>query len=980
MNYRSLNKDRIYHRYYSNLRGVDFSAEKTNANSYFEDLENMWRDPRGEGNAIERYPGFRVLTRFSAPVLDIFRHRVNGEDFAVVHAGTSLYRFPAALKDHPETLASLAPLPISVAAEKGCAFSSYNKLYLLIGGAFLCIDSDGSVGVLGEEGYEGYEPITYYNGEAYEQRNLLSDKVRHVFTLTEGALQKDSYDDRLRFTVVDEVNQYASVSLPAFWRDACILTVPETCIIDGKTYTVVSVAAGGFQNMTSLISITLPATVSTIGDRAFAGCTALLSFSSSSGLLVFGKQAFYGCLSLSTFFLNKKALHLGEGIFDLCPSLDTFLYEGTEEEFSHVALNGSETFIRDILTVSCNADPIEEQTGIFRFALCEEAEEILGVTLDGEKIYTANNTPYEGGILRFRSITDGKYITHVELICSDRRLVIGRQISARLRLSHASFSTPKGYVAFGTAHPEITGINALCGCRAVCEYDGRIFFTANPALPNTVFHSLPDESGINNPFYVGTLSYFNDSFGGVPNRALLSTGDALIVLKGDEDGFGALFYHTAESTNVPFIPRVYPTSSGVAGVGAFGCALNFRDDAVFLAKDGLLAVDKETLDRERDLKNRSFPVGARLCKEDFTKACAAVFEGILYLLIEGRIYLADSSRYSYRSDGKTGYEWFCLNGVGSYTDDRPLYRTTPYLSEFAAARGIECAPIIGKAVTGEVFSVGEEDGTLSYYEKAENGKLYAVDCNGERTGGVFSPAVTLCTFFDMLLFGTNDGSLCCMNTDKRGKRLFRLKASPYYVKNGSSFLPLSGKASCLVAEDSVARETVYQRDGNKYTAIGESAVYRDGGKAYGAEALGEEVKNSEIHSYFYTYAAHAYTAACTFCADDGDIPHRRKDTVSGSAAVRVKTQSGSAFSVLVRTDKHPFYLLETLSASGVDFGNLDFGVLDFSEENGKTLPLREKERGWCIKQYRFASTEAFRPFGIYGLSYSYRTSGNIRYQ
>ena len=48
--------------------------------------------------------------------------------------------------------------------------------------------------------------------------------------------------------------------------------IPATVEIDGKTYTVTAIAAGAFKDNKELAEVTIPGTVTTIGDGAFAGC------------------------------------------------------------------------------------------------------------------------------------------------------------------------------------------------------------------------------------------------------------------------------------------------------------------------------------------------------------------------------------------------------------------------------------------------------------------------------------------------------------------------------------------------------------------------------------------------------------------------------------------------------------------------------------------------------------------------------------
>ena len=48
--------------------------------------------------------------------------------------------------------------------------------------------------------------------------------------------------------------------------------IPEKVEIDGKTYTVTEIAANAFKDNKELTEVTIPGTVTTIGDGAFAGC------------------------------------------------------------------------------------------------------------------------------------------------------------------------------------------------------------------------------------------------------------------------------------------------------------------------------------------------------------------------------------------------------------------------------------------------------------------------------------------------------------------------------------------------------------------------------------------------------------------------------------------------------------------------------------------------------------------------------------
>jgi hypothetical protein len=80
----------------------------------------------------------------------------------------------------------------------------------------------------------------------------------------------------------------------------------------------------------------------------------------------------------------------------------------------------------------------------------------------------------------------------------------------------------------------------------------------------------------------------------------------------------------------------------------------------------------------------------------------------------------------------------------------------------------------------------------------------------------------------------------------------------------------------------------------------------------------------------------------------------------------------------VRTDRHPFAFVETVCATAADAGDADFTAFDFHSDPFASIPLRERERGWCYKQYLFDGRGFRSPFGIYSLTYSFRPAGRIK--
>ena len=967
-------KGATYRRHFKSLRGVDFSSDPSEVSrSHFTLLENMWCDPMTlDGVATETFPGYRTFARFGAPIHAIFRHRVAGEDYLVVHAKDQLYRFPERLRNFEATLAALAPLSVTVADVPGCAFSYGEQLCLLIGGEYLIVGADGGIRTLTDDPTLPYVPVTYHNGERLEQRNLLTDEVRLVFS-ADGPYEEIVGEEGLLFSVISEAAKTCSVRVSEKYRGAGRIEVPQTTTISGESYTVTVVSAHGFENMTGLCAITLPPTITFIGSYAFLGDSALMTVNLPNTIQTIGIEAFYGCFSLEGISLGSSLNRIYRDAFGYCLSLKEVRYRGTASDYAAITMDGENTLREMSVTVSYESDaPFESTAGLYRYPLLEPCTAIQEVLL-GDTPLEINFTPIGDAFAHYRTLENEGLITHLEISTTDKAALVGKMLTVKATASPMHFSLPVGTAPFSEE-----GRHALCGCTAVVKYDGRVFFTGNPRFPNTVFYSALDDTGINNPFYIGCLNYFNDGTGAVPNRGFAVTGGLLAVLKADAGGEGEIFLHQPADTENDLVPRIYPVVASTPGTGLAGSTVRYSDEALFLGKEGLFALARCENDSERVLSPRSTAINQRLLRDPTADAQMAVFEGLLYLLCEGKVYLADARRRTSYTGGSREYEWYYLTGIGSYAGDRPVYRYTSFLPESASALSLSVHPCVGEIATGDIYSATLKDGIKIYYEKSDKGR-FPVDTDGERTGGLFSPASRLCATDEALYFGTPDGALGCFNTDKRGMLLYRPVQSELYISAGvGKYLPLNADIYKLLSEDMVQTATVYRKEGTSFVEAGEGSIYIDGGRAVLAEPLGERNERHRIHRYYYSFAGHAFSAFCALAMDDGDLPHLAKDTVPHTAALKLKSPEGSRVSVFVRTDRHPFRPLEEISSTTADAGDTDFSAFDFHTDDFATVPLREKERGWCFKQYLLECSGFRSPFGIFSLSYAFSPSGRIK--
>ena len=89
-----------------------------------------------------------------------------------------------------------------------------------------------------------------------------------------------------------------------------------------------------------ITSVTIPNSVTSIGERPFGGCTALVSVSMSNSVTSIGNFAFDGCTALTSIALPNSVKSLGRNVFMGCTALTSITIPESVESIGDAAFMG----------------------------------------------------------------------------------------------------------------------------------------------------------------------------------------------------------------------------------------------------------------------------------------------------------------------------------------------------------------------------------------------------------------------------------------------------------------------------------------------------------------------------------------------------------------------------------------------------------------------------------------------------------------
>ena len=725
---------------YSDFCGVDLTGDGSAIDERkLAYAENMYKDYSAQGSGvIKSIPGYRRICALGKRINAIHSQNVGERDeYLVVHAGDSLYRFK---KSERDSLGTLTPILTGLADNKSHSFTKGGVLFIIDSHRIIRVTSDGAAAFITQD--DTYIPTTYKNGKAFEQRNLACKRFRETYEF--GVIEKNFRRSEHLVFELDGDGECVLTSAKVILDS--VVYVPAYAKIGDKEYRVQGIADYAFADSTALTKVHIADGVRNIGRYAFLGCTSLTTVELSTTVQTISEGAFLGCTALREVYLGTKPVLIGDGCFGGV-NLSGLTVKFGQDEALVSAIPGISQLSGAGIVYRAEA-PKE----YFAVPIMTPLEHVMSVRVGDTMLsaYAVSNK-LSGSVPRYlyfsgtRSALEGCEVV-IEGTCNMSEY-------SHYEEGEDFFSRAGGDEAI------------ISGCTVSASFDGRIFLAGNPKYPNTVFYSLSPKYGTDDELYFGNLSHFDDGVATYPTVAIVPVKDTLAVFKSGDDGGGGIFCHEVKKEGA-YLERTYPVLNIHSGFGKNYAALSLLDEAVFLSAEGVYSLKRGSLGAA-EVTKRSAGITPLINSSAISENAGLVsWQGYAVLKIGSDLFLADPRA------GASDFGWYILSGIGSWEKDEGIYRYS------LSPGGIfQTHSDLDKEVNTMVLSMFLQDGQKVYYT-VEEYKLYSVIPTGERRGGDFYPISAMYSDAELLFFGTENGELLVFNTDKRGVAPDRIRNAP----------------------------------------------------------------------------------------------------------------------------------------------------------------------------------------------------------
>ncbi len=152
------------------------------------------------------------------------------------------------------------------------------------------------------------------------------------------------------------------------------LVIPAQVLYKGKTYNVTSIGKKAFYNCYRLTSITIPNTVTSIGEKAFSQCR-LTTITIPNSVTNIGEGAFLWCIDLTSITIPNSIKSIGEDAFEGCPgspSIGNSSTSSAEETLNLYIYAGNLVLPNSYSDGMVNTEIVREGDYVVYYFICDE--------------------------------------------------------------------------------------------------------------------------------------------------------------------------------------------------------------------------------------------------------------------------------------------------------------------------------------------------------------------------------------------------------------------------------------------------------------------------------------------------------------------------------------------------------------------------------------------------------------------------------